>query len=246
MKEMVYLTVQNEEFAETALTPQELEILQVQWRELFMPPWSYERQFVNSRWSLVLAGVQAAKNSLEEKKFAGFNAGNGELGISPIRPGHVGLVNGTVPEADNVWKWKHDCVKAAQGVGFENWIHSPTTATTALTLHEDQFVLPLYILEENCSPRIMTVKMDIGRANILYYDVCASRIRDYTSGINLIPLPTTFWPPEISVLVALQHKMNGTTEPRLGGFTIALGSFLDSSTYTASTNTIVTGTTAQW
>jgi len=243
---MVYLASQNETFAETALTPEEMGILTAQWKELFMPPWSYERQFVNSRWNIVMAGVQAAKNALEEKKFAGFNAGNGEIGISPIRPGHVGLVNGTVPESNNVWKWKHDCVKSAQGVGLENWIHSPATAATAYTTHEDQFVIPLYILEENCCPRIQTVKLDIGRADILYYDVCASRIRDYTSGINLIPLPTTFWPPEIDILVALGHKMNGTTEPRLGGFTIALGSFLDAGYYTASGNTVVPGTAAQF
>lgn len=241
---MVTLAIQNETFAETGLTAEENGIWRAQWNELFMPPWSYERQFINSRMGIVEAGIRAAKNALEEKKFAGFNAGSGELGISPIRPGHVGLVEGTVPESNNVWKWKHDCVKAANAVGFENWIHSPTTATTAYAVHKDSFIIPLYILEENCCPRIQTVKLDIGRANILYYDVCASRIRDYTSGINLIPLPTTFWAPEVDILVALQHKMNGTTEPRLGGFTVALGSFLDASTYIASTNTVATQTTA--
>jgi len=243
---MVYLATQNETFAETALTQEEMGILTAQWKELWAPPWSYERQYINSRWDIVVAGIQAAKNALEEKKFGGFNAGNGEIGMSTIRPGHVGLVNGTVPEANQVWKWKHDCVKAANAVGFENWIHSPITAATAFTLHEDEFVIPLYILEENCCPRIQTIKLDIGRANILYYDVTASRIRDYTSGINLIPLPTTFWPPEIDVLVALQHKMNGSTEPRLGGFTVALGSFLDATNYiaVAGQNTVATQTTA--
>lgn len=241
---MVVLAVQNETFAETELTPEEMGILKAQWAELFHPPWSYERQFVNQRWDLVVQLIQASKNALEEKKFGGFNCGNSELGISAIRPGHVGLVNGAVPEANNVWEWKHDCIKAAQGVGFENWIHSPTTATTALTIHEDECVIPLYVVEENCAPKIITIKMDIGRTNILYYDVAACRIRDYTSGVNLIPLPTTFWGPEIDVLVALAHKNIGKTEPRLGGFTVALGSFLDSTYYTASANTIVTGTAA--
>lgn len=237
---MVNLAIQNATFAETALTPEEKSTWDQQWMELFMPPWSYERQFLNTKRAIIDAGIRAAKNALDERKFGGLNAANSELGISMIRPGHVGLVNGTVPEADNVWKWKHDCVKSAQGVGLENWIHSPTTATTAYSIPEELFIIPLYIVEENCSPRIQTLKMDIGRANILYYDVCACRLRDYQSGYNLIPLPTTFWGPEVDVLVALQHKMNGTTEPRLGGFTVGQGWFLNSSNYVASTNTITT------
>lgn len=241
---MVQLQIQNAEFAETNLTPEEQDIWNKQWAELFMPPWSYERKFINAKKDIVDMGIRAAKNALDEKKFGGLNAANTEIGISPIRPGHVGLVNGTDPEANQVWKWKHDCLKASNGVGFENWIHSPTSATTAFAVHENAFIIPLYVVEENCSPRIQTIKMDIGRANILYYDVAACRLRDYQSGVNLIPLPTTFWSPEEDVLVALQHKMNGTTEPRLGGFTVAEGTFLDASTYTASGNTVATETTA--
>lgn len=192
----------------------------------------------------MIAGIQAAKNSLDERKFGGLNAANSEIGISPIRPGHVGLVNGVPPEADNVWKWKHDCIKEAQAVGFENWIHSPTAPTTAYSVPEDMFIIPMYILEENCSPRIQTVKLDIGRSNILHYDVCACRIRDYTSGINLIPLPAMFWNELVDIFVALGFKMNGTTEPRLGGFTVATGQLLNATYYTASTNTIVAGTAA--
>jgi hypothetical protein len=48
----------------------------------------------------------------------------------------------------------------------------------------------------------------------------------------------------IDVLVALQFKMNGTTEPRLGGFVVAEGTWLNSSTYVASTNTVTTETVA--
>lgn len=241
---MAVLDIQNATFAETRLTNEELTLWQTQFKELFMPPWSYERQFIMTRWNNVIAGIQAAKNALEEKKFGGINAANSELGISCIRPGHVGLVNGVVPEANNVWKWKHDCVKEAQGVGFEYWIHSPTTATTAYTIPSNAFIIPLYIIEENCSPRIQTIKMDIGRSNILHYDVRASRLRDYATGTNLIPLPTTFWGPSVDVQVALGFKMNGTTEPRLGGFTVAEGVFLDATAYAASTNTVTAETNA--
>lgn len=241
---MVVLSIQNATFAETGLTPEEANLWETQWRELFMAPWSYERQFLNGKKAVIDAGIRAAKNLLDEKKFGGLNAANSEIGISAIRPGHVGLVNGTVPEADNVWKWKHDCVKAANAVGFENWIHSPTTATTAYSVPKELFIMPLYVVEENGCPRIQCMKMDIGRANILYYDVSACRCRDYQTGINLIPLPTTYWSPEMDVLVALQHKNVGTTEPRLGGFTIGYGSFLNATTYAASTNTVSVTTTA--
>lgn len=241
---MVKLAIQNEEFATTALTSEEMNTLQAQWNDIFIPPWSFERQFIQLRWQTVQDAVSAAKNSLDELKFGGFNAGNSELAISMIRPGHVGLVNGNVPEANNVWKWKHDTVKEANAVGFENWIHSPTTATTAYTLPEELFIYPMYIVEENCSPKIQTVKMDIGRTNILYYDARACRLRDYQTGINLIPLPTTFWLPEMDILIALGFKESGVTEPRLGGFTIGKGFFMSATSYAANTNTIATTTTA--
>ena len=241
---MVELVIQNATFAETKLTPEEMTLWEAQWGALFMPPWSFERQYINTRRNVVLQGIQAGKNAINERKFGGLNAANSEIGISAIRPGHVGLVNGVDPEADNVWKWKHDCVKTAQGFGLENWIHSPVAPTTAFSIPEDVFIIPLYIVEEACSPRIMTVKMDIDRSNILYYDVCACRLRDYQTGIALIPLPTTFWAPEIDVTMALGFKMNGTVEPRLGGFTVALGQFLDATNYVASTNTVVAETVA--
>lgn len=239
---MVELSIQNATFAETALTPEEAAIWNTQFNDLWYQLWSFERQFVKSKMKVVEQGIRAAKNALDERKFGGLNAANSELGITTIRPGQVGLVNGTDPEADNVWKWKHDCIKESQGTGFENWIHSPTAPTTAFGVNDDSFFIPLYIVEENCSPRIQTVKMDIGRANILHYDAAACRIRD--NGLNLIPLPTTFWAPEMDVLVALGFKMNGTTEPRLGGFCVAEGNFLNATYYTASTHTVIPGTAA--
>lgn len=241
---MVELAIQNATFAETALTPEENTLWNIQFNELWYPPWSFERRFVMSRRAIVDAGIRAAKNALDERKFGGLNCANSEIGITTIRPGQVGLVEGNTPEANNVWKWKHDCIKETQGTGFENWIHSPTAPTTAFAINDDSFFIPLYILEENCSPRIQTVKLDIGRANILYYDVAACRMRDYASGVNLIPLPTTFWAPEMDVLVALGFKMNGTTEPRLGGFCVAEGNFLDATYYSASTHTVVPATAA--
>ena len=241
---MVKLWTQNEEFATTALTPQESTILQTQWNELFMPPWSFERKFINAKYPLVKTATEAAKNALDELTFGGFNCGNSEIGVGMIRPGQVGLVNGVVPEANNVWAWKHDTIKSAQGVGFENWIHSPTTATTSFNLHEDEFIYPMYIVEEQATPLIQTLKMDVGRTNILYYDVDSCRLRDYQTGISLIPLPTTYWLPEMDVLMALNFNAAGFVEPRLGGFCVAKGNFLDSTQYAASANTVITETNA--
>ena len=236
---MVKLLTQNEEFAETALTGQEMQIFAGQWADLWMPEWSFERRFVQKHFGKVLNAVQCAKNALNELRFGGFNAGNSEFGISPIRPGQVGLVDAVACEANNVWKWCHDTKKEAQGVGFEYWIHSPLVAPTAFTLNDEEFIYPMYIVEENCSPKIQTVKMNIGRTNILYYDVRASRLRDYQTGTNLIPLPTTFWLPEMDVQVALGFKYAGVTEPRLGGFCIAKGSFLNATSYNDSTNSVI-------
>lgn len=245
---MVFLAVQNEDFAETKLTAKEMGLFTAQWNELFLPSWNLERRYINEKLnSVVLPGIQAAKNALDEKTFGGFNAGNNEIGISPIRPGHVGLVHSAtivVAEADQVWRWARNTAAPGYNVGYENWIHSPTTATTSFQVYRDEFVLPMYIVEEAASPKIQSVKLNIGRTDILYYDVAANRIRDNVTGISLIPLPTTFWLPETDALIALQCTCAGTIAPRLGGFTVALGSFLDGTTYTISTNTVNPSTVA--
>ncbi len=241
---MVRLAIQNEEFAQTDLTPDEMNLLVGQWNDLYIPSWGFERQFIGSKFETVKLFAAVAKNALDELKFGGFNCGNSEIGISPIRPGHVGLVNGAVPEADNVWKWKHDCRKEANTVGLENWIHSPTTATTAFNIATTYAVYPMYIVEENACPKIQTIKMDIGRTNILHYDVRAARLRDYQTGTNLIPLPTTFWLKNMDVLVALGFLAPGVTEPRLGGFTIGQGAFLNATSYAANTNQVAVTVTA--
>lgn len=243
----VFLEVQNEKFGTVPMSADEGDIFAKQYAKLFYPPWSLERRYLDFRKQDVIDGIGAAKDSLEEKKFGGFNCGANELGISPIRPGHVGLCrdgDDTHAEADNVWKWVGNATVPSYTTGFDGWIHSAESDTTAFAVHKDSFIIPLYIIEEQASPRLQTIKIDVGRSDILQYDVSACRIRDATNGISLIPLPTMFWGPEVPVLVAIQAKEAGALEIRLGGFTVALGTFLDATTYTPSGSTVATATVA--
>lgn len=237
----VKLEIQNEEFTTTALTDRELTVFEKQFAELFYPPWSLEREFILGKKDVVLRGIEAAKNVLGEKTFGGFNAQANEIGISPIRPGHVGLCHdatNTFAEADNTWKWISNAARPSYNTGFDTWIHSPTSNTSAFTVHKDSFIIPLYIVEESASPKLQTIKINVGRSDILYYDCSACRIRDNRTGISLIPLPTTFWGPSTDVLVAVQAKEAGALEIRLGGFTVALGTFLDATVYQPDGNTV--------
>jgi len=240
MPESIKLTVQDAEFAYTPLTAAERDLFNKQFIDLFYPPWSLERQFITSRMNFVIDGIQAAKRALKDKTFGGFNASAGEIGITPIRPGHVGLCHDdtyTNAEADNTWRWINNASKPSYNTGFDTWIHSPTSDTTAFTVNKDSFIIPMYIVEESASPKLQTLKIDIGRSDILYYDVSAARFRDNT-GISLIPLPKMFWPPETDVLIAVQAKEAGTLDIRLGGFTVALATFLDATVYQPDGNTV--------
>lgn len=242
---MVKLAIQGANFTEAPVEASEMAIFDAQWRELFMPQWSLERQLINSRLSYVKKAIGCAKNEFKGKKFGGFNASSGEIGISPIRPGHVGLADTGGAEGDNTWIWTATTVAPAADVGFENWIHSPTSATTAYSVHEDEFIYPFYIAEEGPTPILQTVKMDIGRSDILYLDVSAGRVRDQKSpGVSYIPLPNTFWVPQSDALVSVQTKKAGYLDIRLGGFCVAESEFLDATCYDDSTNTVVAETTA--
>lgn len=233
---MVHLSVQNETFAETELTPDEFATFEAQWKALFMPPWSLERELINSRWNDVLAGVKAGKNALDERRFGGFNGGANEIGISTIRPGHVGLIGDATAlttEGDNTWVWtRRNATIPGYNVGYDGWIHSDAAVTTAFVVHRDSFIIPLYVVEQSTSPKLQTIKINIGRTDILWYDCAPNQLRDAKSGISLYPLPTTFWGPEVDVIVSIQAKVAGAMELRLGGFTVALGTFLDGGSYT--------------
>lgn len=242
----VKLVTQKEEFTTTELTAEERALFEEQFRDLFYPPWSLERQFITARKDFILDGIAVAKNKFD-LSFGGFNAGANELGISPIRPGHVGLCKSstsTAAEADNTWRWTSVTTAPGYTAGFDNWIHSPSSATTAFTVHEDSFIIPTHIVEESATPKLQCIKIDVGRTDILYYDVSACRIRDNATGINLIPLPRMYWGPNTDVLVAIQTKESGYVDLRLGGFTIAKGTFLDATVYEANGNTVKPRTNA--
>ncbi len=241
MGETIKLTVQDAEYAFTPLTAEERSLFEKQFADLFYPPWSLEREFITSRKSFIIDGIQAAKRALKDKAFGGFNASAGEIGITPIRPGQIGLCHdatNTVAVADNAWKWINNASGAGYNTAFDVWIQSPTSAGTAFTIHKDSFIIPLYIIEESASPKLQTIKIDVGRSDILYYDVTAARFRDARTGISLIPLPKMFWPPETDVLVKVQASEPGTLNIRLGGFTVAYATFLDATVYQPDGNTV--------
>lgn len=239
------LSVQNNaNFAEDDLQKEEMDTFTAQWAEMFMPAWSLERQLINSRLDVVLKAIKASKN-IFVKKFGGFNPQGGEFGLTPIRPGQVGICAATVSEGNNTWIWPAATTAPGTAVGFDGWIHSPTAATTPYTLPLNLNIYPFYLAEESPTPILQTVKMDINRANILWLDMSAGHIRDPKApNVCFYPLPNTFWSQQTNVEISIQTKKAGYMDLRLGGFAIGQTEMLDASSYTASTNTVTATKTA--
>lgn len=239
------LMVQGAQFPYADLDSNETQLFDNQFAEMFCTPWAIERMLIQSRRNNVLAAIGVAKNEFKGKGFGGFNAAAGQIGISPIRPGQVGLCKSgsdTAAEGDNTWIWTSgNTALPAYGTGNDNWIHSPNTATTNFTLAQNPgaIIFPFYLVEENPSAILQTLKMDIGRANILYIDCSMGRVRDEKApGVSIYPLPNTIWKPATTVKVAIQTTKAGYMNLRLGGFAIGEAEFLQAQTYTASTNTV--------
>jgi len=235
------LKIQGAQFSVAAIDPSELSLFQVQLDELFTAPWSIERQLIKARQPIIENIIGIAKNEFKGKGFGGFNAHGGEFGVSPIRPGQVGMAGTSAGEGDNTWIWAANTASPATSTGFTNWIHSPTTATTAFAVPMDpgELVYPFYCVEENPSPILQTVKYDLGRSDILFLDVSAGRVRDSKApDVSYYMLPSTIWKPATNVLLAIQTKKAGYLDLRLGGFVFAEAEFLDATTYNTSTNTV--------
>lgn len=218
----IRIDVQNSVFPLSPFTPDEVAKWDASYRNLFTNRNGVIRDLFEERKPHLFAAARAAKKALKERSFGAFGAPNTEIGMSPIRPGHVGFTtNAGNSKPNNVWRFQ---IAAATET---NWIGAGTG--TPLSNGQNLFLAPVGILELSGAPLIDQVKIDMGRSSLLPMDTHHLRVPDVPGApnVHMLPLPQVYWGPNETVSYRVWSDAGGVSEPVLTGIAYGLGLVLN-------------------
>lgn len=217
---------QGKNFPTESLTPNEAQKLESQLNEIILGLDSQSLANVIRDRSGVLAQTAAfSKQVFDEKLFGGINAGDNEIGFSPLRPGHIRAdpANGN---AINDWYFE------PSSNGWNDWIGDGTSAND-YTVPEDQVSVIFGLVDQDTNSELSGINVDsFGRnVDMLPQDINDMRVRDNENELQFTALPTLVAQENDRVHIRLRHDEAVESQPRLVGFTFGLGSWLNQEDY---------------
>ncbi len=208
------------------LSDEELKILDMSLRALFGTPDSLEQLLLEQRKALTIIAIRATKNKLGGNvPFRGLNAGDTELGIGPIRPGHL-ETNGTKRT-----NWNQTFT-----AGWQYWLGGAGGGTAVFGLRNGlpeagavifglKYLAPVTPIAE--------IKYEVARAITNPFDMRSSGLKDNRNGVLIYPHHSILILPGIEYRVRVNNDQSVSLDTIVApfGLTIAKGSFLKQETY---------------
>jgi len=203
------------------LDDEELGIFKSQFVTLLAAPGSEERKIMLDRVNQLLMGLRAIKYDLNKPRFKGLNPEDSELGFGHIRPVFT-KYNGTVKDNWNV--------TLTTSSTYQAWLGD--SLTDGFTLG-DSFGLVLCHLKSLVTPQpfMAECSFKVGRTGeLIPVDVRGLRMGDTENGVAIVPLPTMFAKPKMTLRATARADVAGTDEAVLGGLVVGLGRALKATT----------------
>lgn len=220
------LQSQGKDFPVEAFSDQEAQLLSDQLNTLVANLDSEMlTQFIVQRQEAIARAAAFSKTQFDEKLFGGINAGDNEIGMSVLRPGHVLNTNPTGIADRNDWYFNPGTT------GSVDWIG---TSANPATPEEDEVILALGFMDQSDQPTEISAidVQEFGRnVDMLPVDVNDARLMDNETGQQLVPLPSLIAQENDNMHVQLRLDRDVERQPRLVGFTFGLGSHLNSLEY---------------
>jgi len=216
---------QQKKFPTSSLNNEEASILQTQMNQLMAPLESSELENITKDRAQSVAFTAAfAKQVFDEKRFGGVNAQDNEIGVSPLRPGHI-RADPSTGNAQNDWYYQPG------STGWNDYIGDGSTNNYTVT--EDQVSIVFALVDQDTSTEISGVNVDsFGRnVDMLPQDMNDSRLMDNETEQMVMALPTLIAQENDDIHIRLRHDRDTESQPRLFGFTFGLGSFLNTEDY---------------
>lgn len=216
------VTAQDKEFPTVGLDREEAQLLEDQVNELIA---DFDSELLNKiieqRAGVIANHAAFAKQVFDEKRFAGIQPGDNEIGFDILRPGHI--FNDSTGTRQNDWYFDPG------GTGWTDWIGDGTSANNR-TYGADETSIVLGLMDqEEAQSEISGVNVDqFGReVDLIPQDTMAMRLKDNENDLQFTSFPTLIAQENDEIHVRLRFDRNVERQPRLFGFTFALGTFLN-------------------
>lgn len=179
-----------------------------------------ERRILQDRKLFVKNFVEAMKDHFKAA-FGGYQAADTEVGMSFIRPGHVGFT------ATRTW-----AVTIASSTAYQDWVASSGSPLSTGGTDGDAGLVAFYLKSFATAPKISEILVKgVGRNEFIPTDVRSIALGDNTNQVPIIPIPTLMSLPKESLHIRIKGDTVGDDIVALGGFMVGLGRYLKKETY---------------
>lgn len=219
------LAVHDDEFPTEAFNTGEAELLERQLNALFADMDSaMMTQALKQREEAIAKVATFAKQELDGKVFGGINAGDNQIGVSILRPGHI-RADPATGNAENDWYFDPGTT------GWTDWIGDG--GANNYSVGEDQVSVVFGFVDQDVSSEVSGINVEeFGRnMDMLPHDTNGARLRDNETEVQYTSLPTLVAQDNDQVHVKIRADRDVESQPRLFGLTFALGGFLNSEDY---------------
>lgn len=219
------LTVHNKEFPTESFNDDEATIFQNQFNQILA---QFDSQLLTSlliQREDTLAKIAANAKHLTQRNFGGVDAGDNELGMSVLRPGHIR----SDPSQDQtvINDWYFDANQ-----GWQDYIGDGTAARD-YPIPEDVTVAIFAVGDDDTSTELSALNVDrFGRnLDMLPKDLNNLRNRDNETEQMVQATPTLLGQDGDRVHIRARADAAGESRPRLYGVCFAPGKFLNNEDY---------------
>jgi len=216
------LSAHQEPFPTESFSTDEAQLFEQQLNDLVADLPSSELQtIVEQRQDVIAKAATVAKHDLDGQNFGGINAGDNQIGFSILRPGHIRRD----PNTGNI---VNDWYFQPGTTGWVDWIGDGGTNNFAVD--DDQLLLSLAMIDQEAAPtEISGFNIDtFGRnMDMLPMDVNSVRLQDNDTDVQVAQMQSLIGQEQDEVHARLRFDRDVERQPRLFGFTFALGRFLN-------------------
>lgn len=220
------VSAHDDQFPTEGFDQSEAQLFEEQMNSLIAGVTSQEiASVLQNRQQTIAKAAGLAKDDIDGNNFGGLNAGDNEIGFSPLRPGHIRRD----PNSGNVINdWFFD----PGATGYTDWIGDGSGNN--MVLNGDQVVLVLGVVDQEASPTPIQGfnVQDFGRnMDMLPRDLNDLRLQDNSTEVQVKEIETLIGQEGDEIHCRLNFDENVERQPRLLGFTFAKGRFLNQESY---------------
>lgn len=189
-------------------------------------PDSFKAWLYKENMAAIKGGLEVAKNKLDAG-FGGMAAGDAEIAMQDIRPGHILRTTGTTETPSNDWTFSF-------AADADYWIGYGTNNTTSINIDKELLLLALGVwFTQGANPVVEELLIKVGATDYPVEVIRDAWAADNPWGIRAMPIKPLLLVPKDTCLVQSYSIEAGTQELVLLGLAFGMGRLLRKQSFTS-------------